>query len=165
MTVSEPFLSKRRLDELAAHYDASSVARVNVRAPSDPSNGNWDMTADREIQPGEELFWIYGDLYWVGRLQMQVQDCPLSKLSVYLYLLERGPHVLQQESRMLSWDGGRVVVLGTQQEVDEDYVREFLEGSMGFVGEKAEEIMVSAGITPELAWKDRLMHLVRYVST
>lgn len=98
-------------------------------------------------------------------MQMQVQDCPLSKLSVYLYLLERGPHVLQQESRMLSWDGGRVVVLGTQQEVDEDYVREFLEGSMGFVGEKAEEIMVSAGITPELAWKDRLMHLVRYVST
>jgi hypothetical protein len=166
VTASEPFLSKQRLDQLAAQYDALSVARVNVRAPSDPGNGNWDMKADREIQPGEELFWQYGDLYWVGRLQMQVQDCPLSKLSVYLYLLERGPHVLQQEPRMLSWDGqGRVIILGTKQEVDEDYVREFLEDSMGFVGEKAAEIMVSAGITPELPWKDRLMHLVQYVST
>lgn len=166
MTASEPFLSKRRLDQLAAQYDALSVARVNVRAPSDPGNGNWDMKADREIQPGEELFWQYGDLYWVGRLQMQVQDCPLSKLSVYLYLLERGPHVLQQEPRMLSWDGqGRVIILGTQQEVDEDYVREFLEDSIGFVGKKAAEFMVSAGITPDLAWKDRLMHLVQYVST
>lgn len=160
-------LSKRELEALVAAYDASTVARANVRAPRDPANGNWDVVADRDIQPGEELFWVYGALYWVGRLQRDVMDCPLSRLAVYLLLLEIGPHVIESSPRQLHWDarGVPLVVGENGKEADEDDIRQFMEETLGFHGHAGDLALAKAGISAAgTTYRERLDRVVALVS-
>jgi hypothetical protein len=150
------------LHELIDAYHTASMERQNIGFGHGKVVGCWDMVATREIQPGEELFFSYGYVYWLSRVVNRSPD-PLRRLLAYLHFIEFHPQVLAADGFVYEDSEGKLVLWPSGVEIDDAYCAAMLRGYFGLEGEKGERALERAGVPEGLPAKETFKRLVAAV--
>lgn len=160
------FMGKPQLERAMEAYEDASVAQRNVIVDRASAEGEWDMIATRDIQPGEELFHSYGPEYWKAKalLALDLGKDPLTRLSMYLYTAEHEPERHPHGYIYLDHKG-RPLLSTTGELLSEEFSRDFLIQTMGFQGQDGKKAMTMAGVAPGMNHREAVATLISFVGT
>jgi hypothetical protein len=149
------------LSELIDAYYSASMERQNINFGHGKVVGCWDMVATREIQPGEEIFFSYGYLYWLSKAYKSPD--PLQRLSVYVHTVTFAPQALAAKGYVSENSEGKLMLWPMGAEIDDFYCAELLHGFLGLEGEKGKRALERAGVPEGLPPKETFKRLVAAV--